>query len=432
MPRLIGRESELSELRAVYATVTKRQRARTLLISGASGIGKAALIGVLEEMAAPAALIVRTPAQPFDRVFPFALLKRMGSDLHERLDRATQEHPAVVIVADAQFADDESMASLITYRRALAKRPLLLVFTRTDDERLPYDVDAQISLSELDAGDARALAREHYPDASQGVLDAIVANARGIPYELVVIAAAASRRGATSPEEVDISARAAIAKALGALPQAQRTALQMQSLLSEPIDPALFDVELPDVFAQIDHPLTTAAIHETIAMKIPLRRRIVAALERRGVRSLREGLIFAEQAASSGDRALAQRALLDLAFAAAAEHSARAVVWASERHLEIAEPSDDRFIDFYNNFFTALMETRAFARAEAIVAHALSEAQHRELRGLGSLAAHLVQAQWTVERPEAAKASYERYARAFEDPEDLEMLREAATWLNPV
>jgi hypothetical protein len=44
----------------------------------------------------------------------------------------------------------------------------------------------------------------------------------------------------------------------------------------------------------------------------------------------------------------------------------------------------------------------------------------------------LVQAQWTGERSEAAKASYERYARAFDDPKDLELLREAAPWLNAV
>jgi predicted ATPase len=434
MPRLIGREGEIAWLRAAYAAVARDSVARTLVITGAAGVGKTALTNALEEIANPAASIVRASAQPFDRVLPFALLERMGGDVYDRLDRATQERPVVVIVRDAQFADDESLASLMAYRRTLAKRPLLLVFTRTDDDQreLPIDDDARISLAELDARDAAALAREHYPDASQSVLDAIVANAHGIPYEVVTIASAASRRDATSAEDVDVSARAAIAKELGALPPAQRIGLQMLSLLPEPIDPTLFEADLPEVFLQLDHPLTAAAIHETIAMKIPLRRRIIGALERRGERTLREHLILADQAASSGDRPLAQRVLLDLALASAAARNPRAVVWASERHLEIAEPPDDCFIDFYNNFFAALMETRAFARAEAVVAHALSEAQHRELHGLGSLAAHLVQAQWMVERPEAAKASYERYARALQDPSDLEQLRAAAPWLNPV
>lgn len=434
MPRLIGRESELTELRAAYATVTGIPAAHTLIISGAAGSGKTALTHAIEEIATPQALIVRVVAQPFDRVLPFALLERLGNDLHERLDRATQERPAVVIIRDAHLADDESLATLMAYRHALVNRPLLLVFTRSDDDdrRLPIEGDTQLSLGDLDARSAAELARENYPQASQSVLDTIVANAHGIPYELVTIATAAARRGATSPDAVDPSARAAIAKELGALPAAQRTALQLLSLLSEPAEQALFELELPEAFLQLDHPLTTAAISETIAMKIPLRRRILGVLERRGVRTVRERLLFAEQAVASGDRALAQRVLLDLAFAAAAERHARAVIWASERHLEMGEPSDDRLTDFYNNFFAALMETRAYARAEAVAAHALSEAQHRGLRGLGSLAAHLVQAQWTVERPEAARASYERYARAFDDPKDLELLREAAPWLNAV
>lgn len=434
MARLIGRESELTALHAAYATLASTQRAHTLAITGAAGSGKTTLTYALEEIVTPAALVVRATAQPLDRVLPFALLERLGSDLHERLDRATRERAAVVIVREAQLADDESLASLAAYRQALANRPLLLVLTRSDDDErsLPIDIDSEISLAELDAPSATELAREHYPQASQSVLDAIVANARGSPYDIVTIAAGAARRAATNPDAVDLSGRAAVAKELAALPVQQRSALQLLSLLSEPVEPAPFELELPEAFLEMDHVLTAAAISETIAMKIPLRRRIIGALERRGVHTLRERLVFAEQVASSGDRALAQRALLDLTFAAAAEHNGRAVTWAAERHLEIGEPPDDRLIDFYNNFFAALMETRAFARAESVAAHALSEAQHRGLRGLGSLAAHLVQAQWTSERSEAAKASYERYARAFDDPKDLELLREAAPWLNAV
>jgi ABC-type cobalamin/Fe3+-siderophores transport system ATPase subunit len=434
MPRLIGRESEFTELRAAYSTATSTQRACTLVITGANGSGKTTLTNALEEIATPAALVVRATSQPFDRVLPFALLERLGSDLHERLDRTTHEHPVVVIVLDAQLADEESLASLATSRRALADRPLLLVFTRTDDNdrRLPVDVDKEITLGELDTRSAEDLAREHYPQASQSVLEAIVANARGIPYEVATIAAAAARRVVETPEAVAFSSRAAIAKELATLPAQQRMSLQLLSLLSEPMEPGTIELELPEAFPQMDHVLTAAAINETIAMKIPLHRRIVGALERRGVHSLRELLVFAEQAASSGDRALAQRVLLDLAFAAAAERNARAVTWAAERHLEIGEPPDDRLIDFYNNFFAALMEMRAFTRAEAVAAHALSEAQHRGLQRLASLAALLVRAQWNGERPDAAKASYERYARAFDDPKDLELLREGAPWLNAV
>jgi hypothetical protein len=74
------------------------------------------------------------------------------------------------------------------------------------------------------------------------------------------------------------------------------------------------------------------------------------------------------------------------------------------------------------------METGDHARAEAVAAHALSEAQHRGISPLGELAAHLVQAQWMVDRHDAARASYERYARAFDDPRDVQILNDAAPW----
>jgi hypothetical protein len=164
-------------------------------------------------------------------------------------------------------------------------------------------------------------------------------------------------------------------------------------------------------------------------MKIPLRRRIIDAIERRGLRTIRDRLLLAEQSLASGDGAFARATLLDLAFVANAEHLVRVVVWASERHVELGEPPDERFVDFYMNFFEALMEERSYAQAESIAALALSEAQHRELPHLGSLAALLVRAQWMVDRHEAARASYERYARAFEDPTDLQVLRDAAPWL---
>jgi len=432
MPRLIGREAEITALRAAYAAATSAPAAHTLVITGAAGSGKTALTSALEDHATPAVFVLRTSALPFDRVLPFALLERLGSDLHARLERTTRERPVLVVIRDTQFADGESLASIAAYRRALADRPLFVVFTTDDDEHAAtLHADTSIALHGLDARSAEELAREQYPQASQSVLDAIVANGRGMPYEIITIARAARRRGTTNPEAVDLSSGAAIAKELAALPSQQRSGLQLLSLLSEPDEPGLYGIE-PIEGLQLDHALTSAAVLETIAMKIPLRRRIISALERRGARTLRERLVLAEQVFASGDRALAQRVLLDLAFVAAAERASRAVVWAAERHLEIGEPPDDRLIDFYSNFFAALMDTHAFTRAESVAAHALSEAQHRGLRGLGSLAAHLVQAQWSVERPEAARASYERYAHALEDPHDLELLREAAPWLNAV
>lgn len=429
MPQLVGREPEITELREAYRVVADSAMSATLLISGSSGFGKTALLRTLEEFVGANALVLSTTAHPFDRLFPYAIAGRLSSDLHERLDRETRERPVVVAVDDAHFADEESMRSIAATASALARRPLLVVVAHDDEHQhvLPVAADATIVLRELDPSISLALAEREYPGAPRAVLDAIGARAHGIPYELVVLANTAARRVTLDAGDVAFSSRAAIAKDVAALQGPERTVLQMLSLLPEPIDTTLLESPVSD-FPHLGHALTRAAIAETIAMKIPLRRRIIGAIERRGMRDIRDGLALADQLLACGDGARARGALLDLALTAKSGQLSRIVVWASERHIEYGEPPDERFIEFYGNFFEALTETRAYARAESVAAHALSEAQHRGILPLGGLAAQLVQAQWMVDRRDAARASYERYAHAFEDPRDLQVLRDAAPW----
>ena len=425
---LVGREAEITALRAAYAAAADAAASATVLVRGPSGFGKTALLRELEAFAGPRALILRATAHPFDHLFPLAISTRLAPDLHGCIERETQHRPVIVTIDDAHFADEESLRSIAASMSALARRPLLAVFA-SDEEHVGLSIaaDSTIALRELDGPASLALAERHYSNAPRPALEAIVANARGIPYEVVVLAGAAARRAARDGSEVAHSSRAAIAKDVAALPTAERAALQMFSLLPEPADAALLEATVPE-FPQLAHPLTADAIAETIAMKIPLRRRIIGAMERRGVRNFRDRLALAEQLLASGDGARARSTLLDVALAAQGEALPRVVVWASERHLEHGEPPDDRFIEFYGNFFAALTETDARGRAEAVAAHALSEAQHRGISPLGGLAAHLVQAQWMVDRHDAARASYERYARAFEDPSDLQALHDAAPW----
>ena len=278
MPQLVGREPELTKLRSAYTNAATARAPGVVVVAGPGGIGKSALTHALEEFAGSQALVLRAVAYPFDRLIPFALSARLPS-LFEHVDRATRERPAVVIIDDAHYADDESLVQIAAMTQELSNRPLLVVLARDDeDERaLPIAADATISLSELDSDSSYALARSQFPTATPDVLDAIVANAHRVPYELITIAGAAARRGVTEPGAVDRSSRAAIAKDLAALPAPERLALQMLALLPEPREPALLESPPPNF--PIDHSLTAAAIVETIAMKIPLRRRIIGAIE---------------------------------------------------------------------------------------------------------------------------------------------------------
>jgi hypothetical protein len=425
---LVGRAPEIAALHAAYASVAGSASSATLCISAPSGYGKTALLRDLEAYANPNALVLRTAAHPFDRFIPFAIAQRLAPDLRERLERETRERPVIVAIDDAHFADEESLHDLAASVSALAHRPLLVVLTYDDEHGAPsIDATSAIALHELDRQAALTLAERYYPGAPRTVLDAVVARAQGIPYEVIVLASAAARGEARDADEVALSSRAAIAKELAARPAPERMVLQMLSLLPEPLDLSLLESEVPN-FPHLGHALTTTAIAETIAMKIPLRRRIIGALERRGLRNVRERVMFADQLLTSGDSVRLRAALLDVALLAKSERLSRVVICASEHHLEHGEPPDERFIEFYGNFFEALMEAREHARAEAVAAHALSEAQHRGISPLGEFAANLVRAQWMVDRQDAARASYERYARAFEDPRDLQILYDLAPW----
>ena len=443
MSELAGRERDITAALDVYAAAKDGSASRVLLIEGPGGSGKTTVLQALEQIVSREATVFRAGARRLDRVQPRSLIERLA--LPSALDELLRERPVMLAIDDAQHADEASLDELARLLTTFAGRALLVVFALEGDaaNTLPFPSNTRVWLRELEPESARRIVRVHYSAAPQGVIDAIVESAAGNAYELVVLAKAAASRRAAGAEEIDYSARSAIAKQLAALAPQQRSFLQLLSLMGDPVERELLDLAWPDsselnglldaltpaylrrdrehVF--FDHALTASAISETIAMKIPLHRRIVAAYERRGANDLRERMALAEQMRASGDRAGAQATLLATALEAGVRGLRRAVLWASERHLELGEPPEEQFIAFYQSFFAALMETGQSVRAEAIAAHALSEGQHRKLSGLGALAAQLVQAQWTVDRRDAARASFARYAQAFDDPRDLELLR---------
>jgi hypothetical protein len=443
---LLGRERHLAAARSAFERARESRTCRFLRIHGPSGIGKSALLAAFERVVASDALVLHAAGRRIERIVPFTLANRLSPQLHATIERETHERPVLLAIDDAHWADDASLESITAIASRFTDRALLIavVSADVDARELPAPSD-RIAVEELEAGVAEQLARAVYPDAPHTVIGAIVARAGGIPYELIALARAAVRDGAREAEALALSSRAAIARRLTVLPPEQRMFLQTLSLLPEPFDRALVLELQPDRFAldrltpeflrddgealSFQHALTASAIFETIAMKIPLHRRIIAAIERRKATRLEDRILLAEQALASGDRRFAQSVLIELAFAAHAEHMTWATIWASEHHLEIGEPESARFIAFYGQFFAALMDSKQYARVEAIVAHALSEGQRRGLDGLGALAAQLVLAQWAVERTEVARASYERYAQALTDPRDLQQLRDAAPWL---
>jgi hypothetical protein len=437
MLSLVGREREITTALSAYVDARNTSSVRTLFIEGPSGIGKSALAHTFAHSIAGDTTVMTMRAA------------RVTPELRDWLDAQPHDRGIVLIVEDAHRADDENLELLGATMQHCEDRPLLLAVTRSDEHlgEPQLSPSERIVLRELEPDAARTLAHAYYPRASDDVLDAIVARSRRIPYEIVVIASAAAGRAALSAQSVEHSARAAIAKRVAGMQPDQRAFLQVLSLLAGPVDleiarrllPAGHTIETFINAAESDltlegedvhfrHELTAAAVLETVALKIPLHRRIIEAIKHGGRKRLEDRRLLAEHASASGDPQLARAALLDLAFTAAANSRDHHVIWASERYMRLAEPPNDRFVEFYTQFLAALMETRQRSRAVSVASHSLSEAQRRGLSGLGTLAALLVSAQWAVDRRDAAKASYERYTRAFVDADDLRALRDAAPW----
>ncbi|HEY5341375.1 MAG TPA: AAA family ATPase [Candidatus Aquilonibacter sp.] len=435
MPPFVGRQAERSVLADALGAARVQARAVTVAIEGPAGIGKSALLEAFLDNLPDRADVTRLQARRLERA--------IDGSFAERLPDAF----IVFAIDDAHWIDAQSLRTLARLIERSGSHPALVI-AAYDDEHTPFAAppDRQIVLTELSDADTRDIARGHAPALSSDVIDAIVARAHGIPFDAVTLAWTSSQRAGITPGELDASGRRAIARYLAELTPAARAFAQTLSLFATPAPQRIVDALWPDardIAAAISpallredgqafaftHALAAAAVSETIAMKIPLHRRITAAIERSGVSSLTDRFILAEQTLESGDRASAQQATLELAFAAEELGATQAVLWASERHLEGGEPPDERFVAFYAHFLTVLMERGEFARAEAIASHGLSEAQRRDLRGAGVLAGQLVAAQWRGDRREAARTSFDRYLLAFKDSSDARALREAAPWV---
>jgi hypothetical protein len=386
---------ELDTLAEALATAHRDAAPRLVTIEGPCGSGKSTLLERFLASVRSSASISAVRARRLDRLTRGALAGTL---------RAPSE---IIAIDDAQWMDRVSL-QLIEERLARGGAQLL-VLAFDDALAAPLPVHERIELSENDAFD-RAITQ--------------ALNAPGLPAER------------------------AIARFLGSLPPAARTTAQMLGLIAAPVEARLAHALWPDrrdFDAALDalapllapdrnapafaHALITAAVVETIPMKIPLHRRIVAAIERAGVTTLPEQVLLVEQLLGSGDRARAQEAAIELAFAASRIAASDAQLWASARHVELGEPADERFVPFYGQYFAALMDAREYELAEEVASHALSQAQRRHVEGVVVLAAALIEAQWTVNRRDAARASYQRYEQAFSDPADRAQLRAAAPWL---
>lgn len=218
--QLVGREHELAVLEETLATV-RAGRSATLVLRGAAGVGKTALLGALRREAA-GCVVVHVAAAPSERDLPYAVLHQLCRRLVGRLERlpvpqrtaldavfalgdatpadrlflgaavlnlveAAADQPLVCIIDNVQWIDAESSSVLAFVARRLASEPVaLVVASRSPSADL-------VGLPELTVGgladrDARALLVSALGrPLDRRVRERIVAEARGNPGVLLSV-----------------------------------------------------------------------------------------------------------------------------------------------------------------------------------------------------------------------------------------------------
>jgi DNA-binding SARP family transcriptional activator len=159
--RLVGRDAELTRLRALVADCFGQRRCRAVLLRGEPGIGKSRLLEAAASLArAAGAAVLEAAAYEAESIRPFALfvdaLRRLGPNaaagvfargeasssnrdrLFERLGELVAERasaqPVVLKFDDLQWGDESSAAALHYVVRTSADLPLLVLLASRRDE----------------------------------------------------------------------------------------------------------------------------------------------------------------------------------------------------------------------------------------------------------------------------------------------------------
>ncbi|MEV4249842.1 AAA family ATPase [Streptosporangium canum] len=248
MPALVGREAELRDLLALLDGV--KQGGGALVLSGAPGVGKSALLeAATAEAQARGARVLTVTGVPAEGHVPYEGLRRLlagtglvpgdldGGPLRaamsvlHRLSALAGDSPVVLAVEDAHWLDEPSWEALVFVGRRLRSDAVVLLVTLRDDS----DAQARLAASGLpglavppltDQAAAELLARVA-PELGIALRARVLAEAAGNPLALMEFAAMASRQDqemlASSRLPLTERLERAFAQALAALPADTRT-----------------------------------------------------------------------------------------------------------------------------------------------------------------------------------------------------------------
>lgn len=438
--RLFGRDRELAIVRAALERARERALPAAVFVRGASGIGKTALLDRAAEQARAAGWFVASGAcHEMQSGVPFvfvnrlvaASIQRLGAQaaryvggLEERLSAfdatianllglsgprpplSADEYrivlqrffeglavdQAICLVADdLQWIDAESLRSLKTLLEHAGGKPLaLLAAQRVDEHGTPgieWPGAATLELSALDAALAREFVRAQLPEASEAVIETIVAQGGGRPLELMTLCGdveAALADGTATPQSV---VRSAVAARLRAMPAADREFLQLCALIGEPVEfrvlfklyPQAEDVAArlsgpANVYLQTDgpslrfrHRAIADAVSESVAFDVPLRLKLLETLGSFEQPELYDLQRIAAQHMALGDAEAAFQTYCRIMEAAFTRKLWSTLSEAAERALALRAPRPGEQVPFFNQYAQALRDLERSAEATRLL-----------------------------------------------------------------
>lgn len=312
---LVGRDAELAAVERALAGAAAG-RSRVLIVAGAAGVGKSALVAAAARRARAAGFrIAQGTSAPIEGAWPYApvlealadlcrrhpaLLDRLpaahrgeldrvlvgaeaswgGAGSHQRLFVAAAElvrlaaapRGLVLTVDDVHDADDASLRLLHYIARSTYDRQVCLVLTHrrapmsdtlveTRRSLLDRHEATAIDLGPLDAADVRALVRRHVPDASSDLVERIAVLGRGIPFAVLELARR-SRLGRQRAQALDTDLIADV-------PSATREMLQRVAVLGSSFDTdefvALSGVSEAEAWEHLDTALAALVVEPASA-----------------------------------------------------------------------------------------------------------------------------------------------------------------------
>ncbi len=469
---IIGRDEELERTARFLQQAREQRVARVLRVTGASGNGKTALAGAIQERAHGAGWVVPfVAAHRIQATLPLIVARRLAEEttsalgegaarytsgletvLRDKSDSAAFEsaffrlaeavlldYPLACIIDDAQWIDRESSALLLRTIQFYADRPLvLIVVDRSDGDTEPVFeyIDETIAVREFAASTAEHLAKTLMPSASDDVIRAVAHQTRGRAIDIKTIAALSEDHAHLTEEAVAASARSIVASTIARLKPETREFLQMCALIGDPIElPILHaiwpDEELITLIRECSghylvqdggnlrflHVTIMQSVRETLSIPIPYRKRIIAAIESLPQRTIERLERLVEQAEACGDRDLELKYLHSIV-----EEGERAslldLVGSALQRIIAITPFSDTTLKYYERL-SIVRNIIASDGTAAICRDALGRsAQAGYVKGLGQITASLLFSLWHNDDRKDFWAELTKYDRILEDPAD--------------